>query len=84
MLKKRGFNVKQHNGDADSLIVSTVLQKAKPNGNPVILVGNDTDLMVMLISQASADQNIYMMFSREPLELYSVHMLKENTPTHSI
>lgn len=55
----------QSEGDADYLTVSTSLTIADNVDIPVVLVGTDTDLLVMLVTNADADQNIYMEFSSE-------------------
>ena len=39
---------------------------------PVILVGNDTDLLVMLVDKAIPTMNIFMQFSSYPLTIYSI------------
>ena len=48
--------------DGDHRIVSTVLTSAQTKRKLVVIVGTDTDLQVILISQSSSDIDI-----REPL-----------------
>ena len=55
-LYAKGIIVKQAKSDADALIVSTALQTAETTRTSVVVVGNDTDLMAMLISQADQSQ----------------------------
>ena len=45
-----GIHVKQAEADADRLIVSTTLATAESEALPVIVVGTDTDLLVMLVA----------------------------------
>ena len=50
-LERNTINVAQHSGDTDSLIVSTALALCDLEKS-VIVVATDTDILVMLISQA--------------------------------
>ena len=45
-----GIHVKQADADADTLIISTALTIAESENLPVIVVGTDTDLLVMLVA----------------------------------
>lgn len=40
----------QHHADADHLIVSTTMAEASKESRPVVVVGTDTDLLVMLVA----------------------------------
>ena len=51
IMHQSGIIVKQAKADADSLIVSTALNLAE-SGNPVVVFGTDTDILVMLVAQA--------------------------------
>ena len=68
----RGIQVKQASGDADALIVSTVIDEASKGESPVVLVGNDTDLLVMLITLADPYYKISMMVETNPVKLYYI------------
>ncbi len=68
----RGLNVKQSIADADYLIVSTAMCTAQTKCLPVVVVATDTDLLVMLVSQATSDMDIYMLYGRQPLLLYYI------------
>ena len=46
-----GIQIKQADADADCLVVSTGLHVAEEAGVPVIIVGSDTDLFVMLVAR---------------------------------
>ena len=60
MLITSGILVKQAAADADSLIVLTALQMAEAgDGSPVVVIGTDTDILVMLIARATASMNLY-------------------------
>ena len=68
--------MKQDPADADILIVSTALTLAKTERRPVVVVGTDIDLLVMLISQSSSDMGIHMLCHRNPLQLYNIDELQ--------
>ena len=48
-LVNEGIQVKQATGDADFLIVLTALEVAAENPEPVVVIGNDTDLQCILV-----------------------------------
>ncbi|XP_071574804.1 uncharacterized protein [Temnothorax nylanderi] len=65
MLKKKfqnaGHSVKQHEEDADTLIVSTALEMAS-DYESVVIVGEDIDLLIILTGIANETQNnVYFM-----------------------
>ena len=68
--------VKQDTADADHLIVSTALTLAQTERKPVVVVGTDIDLQVMLISQFSSDMDIHMLCHRNPTQLYTIGELQ--------
>ena len=70
-LERNRINVAQHRGDADSLIVSTALALCDQE-KPLIVVATDTDILVMLISQAPLGANIYMLCSTNPLQVFRI------------
>src|SRR6218665_2975989 len=45
------INTKQADADADSLIASTGLTLAKSEKKPVVIIGTDSDLLVIIVSQ---------------------------------
>ena len=59
MLRKQfeqnNISSKQAEADADSLITSTALTLAKSEQRPIVVIGNDTDLLVILVSQVTQD-----------------------------
>ena len=57
--------------DADALIVSTALSVAE-TPKTVIVVGTDTDLLVMLVHLSAPNMDLYILFSRNPFILYTV------------
>ena len=71
-----GIQVKQAEADADSLIVSTALSLAEC-GKPVVVVGTDTDLLVMLVTLASTKVDMYMLCCKNPTALYRVQDIQE-------
>ena len=51
LLENAGIIVKQAVSDADTLIVETALQRAMSSQVPVVVVGTDTDILVMLVAR---------------------------------
>ena len=72
LLSQTGVQVKQAQADADALIVSTALSLAE-SIKPVVVVGTDTDLLVMLVAQATTDMDLYMLCCKNPTTVYRVH-----------
>ena len=44
----------------------------------MVVVGTDTDLLVMLVAQATTDMDLYMLCSTNPTTLYRVHEIQES------
>ena len=72
-LENVGVVCSQSPTDADHMISNTALTTAKLLDKPVVLVGNDTDLLVMLIDKTITLIDIHMQFSLHPL-LYFAFM----------
>ena len=71
-----GVLCKQHHADADHLIVSTAMAEASKESRPVVVVGTDTDLLVMLVAQAMQDMEMHMLCQTEPNKLYSINEIQ--------
>ena len=71
-LSAKGITVKQAKSDADALIVSTALQTAETTQNSVVVVGNDTDWMAILISQADLSYDNFLMVETNPPLFYKI------------
>jgi len=56
-----GIRVKQAEADADTLIISTALHVAESAEVPVVVIGTDTNLLVMLVARATPSTNVYML-----------------------
>lgn len=56
-LLQESVQVEQAVEDADTVIIQTALEMKKDIPQPVAVVGNDTDLMVLLIAQIPIDEN---------------------------
>ena len=54
-----GIRVKQAEADGDTLIISTALAMVEAAEVPVVVIGTDTDLLVMLLAQAIPSTNIF-------------------------
>ena len=48
-LANDGHDIRNSKGDADALIISTAIQYTKKQDNEVVVVANDTDVLVLLI-----------------------------------
>jgi len=61
-LQHNGFRTKIADEDADVLIVTTAIEQAKYDlNNNVIIIGNDTDLLVILNQLASDMNNVFFL-----------------------
>ena len=59
-LLSQGFLAKQASGDADETIISTALEASK-FGHETVIVGNDTDLLIILLAQANKEDRVYIL-----------------------
>ena len=77
--------VKQARSDADTLIVETALEMVSSKDNAsVVVVGTDTDILVMLIAKAT-EKKLFMLCCGKPDVLYSIRSLQqalENVTQH--
>ena len=79
------IKTRQAAADADRLIVETDLSEGGYS-HPVVVIGTDTDLLVMLISLTPPDCDMYMLCSTNPIALYNITLIqnavdnKKNTP----
>ena len=73
-LDEVGISCKQHKADADHLIVSTAITIATTTTKPVVVVGTNTDLLVMLVvlSPPELDTGMYMLCQCNPMVIYSI------------
>ena len=72
-----GLEVHQAEGDADWQIVSCTLQKATTR--PCILIGDDTDLLVMLLYHTKPSHHpIFMQTSAKIDNVFDIHQLQSN------
>ena len=71
MMHSPGICVKQADANADTLIVSTALSIEESQALPVV-VGTDTDLLVMLVARTTTTTDIYMLCRSSPTTLYSI------------
>jgi len=71
-----GIRVKQAEADADTLIISTALHVAESAEEPVVVIGTDTDLLVMLVVRATPSTNVYMLCHSNPTTLYNIHEIQ--------
>jgi hypothetical protein len=69
------IRTRQAAADADRLIVETALSESGQS-RPVVVIGTDTDLLVMLISLAPPDCDMYMLCSTNPIALYNITLIQ--------
>ena len=72
-LRAAGVICSQSVADADYLIAHSTLVQASNADTPAVLVGNDTDLLVILIHGLQTN-NVYMQYERNLV--YTVHEIK--------
>lgn len=58
-LRDNGMTVFQADEDADILIVNTAIDLSKKINTPVSVVGNDVDLLVLLVGLTPTSENVY-------------------------
>ena len=73
-LKAKGMDCKQATADADFLICNTAIRLAEEHGHrDIAVVGNDTDLLVMLIDRSCP--NLYMYYQHDAI--YKIQSIKD-------
>ena len=75
-LGNHGITCRQSRSDADFLICDSAIELAKDTCHPVVLVGKDTDLLVMLIDRSCS--NLYMQFANNVI--YNSEAIREALP----
>ena len=68
---KKGIQTEQAEADADFIMASRVIGKASQVSSPVILVGNDTDLLILLLLA-----NTFMVKETNPMILYNINEIQ--------
>ncbi|KAJ8875495.1 hypothetical protein PR048_023390 [Dryococelus australis] len=77
LLQKAGCHVYQAAGDADTLIVSKATKLSL--SNPSVFVGEDTDLLVLLITHAIADTHMLLPGTKtRPDSIYSSQNMQDS------
>ena len=74
--EEKGICIRQAEGDADALIVSTTLDLANEISTPIVLCGNDTDLLVIAIVRAKPSSDIFIMTEINPLKIFKISDLQ--------
>jgi len=57
----------QADADADALISTTALTLAKSESQPIVVIGTDTDLLVILVSHITPGMSVYMCGHSPPI-----------------
>ena len=72
LLKNQDIQVKLATGDADFLIVSTAVEVAASTPEPVILVGNDTDLQCMVVERCTFSNLYVQLDTGHPTKIFKI------------
>ena len=72
-LQAAGCTVLQAEGDADILIVSTAIAEAQ-RGGETIVIGEDTDLLVLLLTLAPDDSHLKMILPGKKNQPHKIHL----------
>ena len=79
MMTHAGIAVKKAVANADALIVSTAISLAEFGVPvPVVVMGTDMDLLVMLVNRAAPNMHLYMLCCRNPITLYKISDIQES------
>ena len=70
----------QAEADADYLLASKIVSLAAEETLPVVLVANDTDLLVLLVKHSPPLSNVYLMKESNPVTLYKINEIQEKIP----
>lgn len=70
-LEAANINVKQAQDDAGVLIIETTLEQSYTN--TCIVVGEDVDLLVLLIARTPSDKEIYFLKPRKAKVITTIH-----------
>ena len=71
------IHIIQAKADVDTLIVSTAFTVAETEEVPVVAVGTDTDLLVMLVARASSGTDPFMKCCSNPEMVFRIGDIKE-------
>ena len=77
IMSQSGILTKQAKANADAMIVLTALTLAE-SGKPVIAVGTDTDILVMLVARATTNMDVHMLCRKNPPKLYRIRDIQDN------
>src|SRR6218665_3188052 len=69
-------NTRQADADVDSLIASTGLTLAKSKKKPVVIIGTDIDLPVILVSEATSEMNFHFC-GTNPLIVHDIQAIQK-------
>ena len=78
ILDQTGITVEQATTDADTF-VSTALELAD-SGEPVVLVGTDADLLVMLVARTPPDAKLFLLrpsMNTKPAKVFNISVIQQ-------
>ena len=73
-LPNDGHGIWNSKSDADTLIVSTAIQYTKKQDNEVVVVANDTDILVLLIYHLQKSMKLFMYSSYKKVWLWETDL----------
>ena len=77
-LNKNNVLCSQNRADADHMIAHTALHSAALLDRTIILVGNDTALLVMLIDKITPNTKLHMQFCSNPDVIFSIDQIQQS------
>ena len=77
-LNKNNVLCSQSRADVDHMIAHTALHSAALLDRTIVLVGNDTDLLVMLIDKVTPNTKLHMQFSSNPDVIFSIDQIQQS------
>ena len=77
-LNKNNVLCSQSRADADHMIAHVPLHSAALLDRTIISVGNDTDLLVMLIDKVTPNTKLHMQFSSNPDVIFSIDQIQQS------
>ena len=77
-LYKNNVLCSQSRAYADHMIAHIALHSAALLDRTIILVGNDTDLLVMLIDKVTPNTKLHMQFSSNPDVIFSIDQIQQS------
>ncbi|KAE8743484.1 hypothetical protein FOCC_FOCC010907 [Frankliniella occidentalis] len=75
-LREKGVTVVKAPGDADRLIATTAIELTKTTGENVVVVGNDTDVLALLIALSDGSESLSMLMPGKKSKVYDIPTIR--------